>query len=274
MPGRLRDDGRDGEGRGMGSAGTQGALWGARARDWAELQEPAWRGVFETALDHAGLRPGARLLDIGCGAGGALVAARRRGAEVAGLDASEALAAIARERLPGARIEVGEMEELPFEDGAFDLVTGINAFQFAADPGHALAEAARVCRPGGAVFMLVWGPRADCELLSVTLPGVFALLPPAPPGPPPPAWAEPGVIEERMRSAGLRPAADGSFDAELAFPNAALAERAVASALARAIAHAGEAKVLATIRATLPRVTRPDGTVAWRNRFRWVRAIR
>jgi SAM-dependent methyltransferase len=257
----------------MGSAATQGGIWGARAADWA-AQERAWRQVFDAALDHADLRPGDRLLDIGCGAGGVLVAARWRGADVAGLDAAEALVAIARDRLPDARIEVGEMEELPFDDASFDVVTGINSFQFAADHARALAEAARVCRPGGNVLMLVWGPRAECQLLTLTLPGVFALLPPSPPGPPPPAFAEEGVIEGLMRSAGLRPAARGSITADLAFPDAASAVRGVASAMARPIAHAGEARVFEVIRASLPPVTRPDGSVAWTNRFRWVRARR
>ncbi len=59
------------------------------------------------------------------------------------------LLAIARERLPQADLRDGDMEELPFADGAFDAVIGVNAFQFAGDPARAFAEAARVLRPGG-----------------------------------------------------------------------------------------------------------------------------
>ena len=257
----------------MGSAEAQGKLWGARAPDWVE-QEAAWRPVFDAVLDRAGVRPGDRLLDVGCGAGGALVAARERGADATGLDASESLVTIARARLPGAVIALGDMEELPFPDASFDVVTGINAFQFAADLHRALTEATRVCRPGGSVLMLTWGPRADCQLLSLTLPAVFALLPPAPPGPPPPAFADEGIIENLMRAAGLQPAAAGTFAADLVFPDATAAVRGVASAMARAIAHAGETRVFDTIGASLPAVTRADGSVAWSNRFRWVRATR
>lgn len=111
----------------MGTAAVQGELWGARAQDWADLNEPAWRPVFEAALKLAGVAPGKRLIDIGCGAGGALVAARQFGAEVAGLDASANLVAIARERLPHARVEIGEMEDLPFDNETFDIATGINS---------------------------------------------------------------------------------------------------------------------------------------------------
>jgi ubiquinone/menaquinone biosynthesis C-methylase UbiE len=257
----------------IGSAVIQGDLWGVRARDWADLNEPAWRPVFEAALDLAEVTPGKRLLDIGCGAGGALVIARRRAAEVTGLDASANLAAIARERLPGARIEIGEMEDLQFADEAFDIVIGINSFQFAGDLVNALSEAKRVLRRNGTLVMLVWGRREDCELVSGTARAVFALLPPGEPGTPPPRpLAEPNVIEEVMRQAGLEPTDAGEFSAALAVPDAQMAVRVVLSASARAIRHAGEETVAEAIRATLPRFTRPDGSVVWNNRFRWVKA--
>src|SRR6185295_17202322 len=155
-----------------------------------------------SVLRQAGVGAGMQLLDIGCGAGGALVVGRSLGAEVTGLDASQALAAVAWERLAGARIEVGEMEELPFDDETFDVVSGINSFQFAGDTVRALAQARRVCKRGGTVMMLVWGRREACELVSGTMAAVFALLPPAPSGAAPPAFAHPGVIEGVMAKAG------------------------------------------------------------------------
>jgi SAM-dependent methyltransferase len=257
----------------VGTAEMQGALWGARAEDFAEANEPGWRAVFDAALAHAGIHRGTRHLDIGCGAGGALVASRALGADVAGLDASANLVAIARRRLPRARIEVGEMEAQPFGDGSFDVVTAINSVQFAGDPVRALDEARRVTRPDGAVLILVWGRREDCELISITASAVFALLPPSPQGAAPPRpWAEPGVIENLMREAGLVPVEDGEFPGALEFPDAATATRAVLSASARAIAHAGIEAVTDVIAATLPKVTRRDGAVVWNNRFRWVKA--
>jgi SAM-dependent methyltransferase len=259
----------------VGTAAVQGELWGSRARVWADLQEPSWRPAFNKALDLAGVRAGARLLDIGCGAGGALLLARGRGAEVAGLDASENLAAIARERLPGARIETGEMEELPFKDGSFDIVIGINSFQFAGDLVRALAEARRVCRRGGAVFMMMWGRAENCELFSITMAPVLALLP-APPPSAPTSLGEPGIAEDFMRKAGLEPADSGEFAADLVFPDEETAVRAITSAAptVRACREVGEDLVIETIRKTLPRVLRQDGSVGWSNRFRWVKAAR
>jgi SAM-dependent methyltransferase len=258
-----------------GTAAIQGELWGARARDWAEINEPAWHAVFATAMEKAGAKPGRTVLDIGCGAGGALRIAREMGAAVTGLDASANLAAIARERLPGARIEVGEMEALPFADQSFDVVTGINSFQFAGDIVRAFAEARRVLRQDGTLLVLVWGRREDCELIAGTASAVFALLPAAPPGAPPPRpLHEPGVIEGLMRDAGLAPQASGEFAGELVLPDTEAAVRTVLSASERAIRHAGEKAVAEVIRTTLPPFTRPDGSVVWRNRFHWVTATR
>jgi ubiquinone/menaquinone biosynthesis C-methylase UbiE len=124
----------------MGTAQIQGELWGARAREWAELQEGAFRPLYEAAFDAAKVREGTMLLDAGCGAGLALQVAAAKRASVSGIDASEALVAIARERLPGVDIRIGEIEELPFADAAFDVVTGFNSFQYAADRVRALAE--------------------------------------------------------------------------------------------------------------------------------------
>lgn len=127
----------------MGNAAVQGELWGARARNWADVQEPTWRRVYETLFSRAVLDRGTKLLDVGCGAGGALLIAHERNAELAGLDGSHNLVAIARERLPHAGIEAGEMEELPFPDSAFDLATSFNAFQFA-------GNSSRPCEKHGA----------------------------------------------------------------------------------------------------------------------------
>ncbi|TAK44485.1 MAG: class I SAM-dependent methyltransferase [Betaproteobacteria bacterium] len=259
----------------MGTAKIQGELWGAKARDWAELQEPSWRPVYEAVHARTGITSGTDVLDVGCGAGAALVAARDRGANVSGLDAAETLVAIARERLPGARIAVGEMEALPFADAAFDVVTGFNAFQFAADIRRALGEARRVCRRGGTVAMLVWGPKDECDLARATLPAVFALLPPASAAAPAaPPLSQPGVIEAHLEAAGLRPTASGDVECHFTYPDTATAWRAISSAgaVVRAIRHAGEPAVRNAVIDTLGPFTLPNGSVLQRNRFHWVMA--
>ena len=257
----------------MGTAAVQGELWGAKASDWAKIQEPSWRPVFKFVLTTANVGPGTRLLDVGCGSGGLLALAHARGAAPAGLDASEALVTVARERLPTARIEVGDMENLPFADGEFDVVTGINAFQFADDTEAALSEAGRVCRRDGTVLMLVWGERQKCELLAATGSAIGPLLPTTA-GPTTQPFANPGFIEDLMRRSGLRATDAGELDALLTFPNLETAVRAVSSSgiATRAERHSGAEEVAGAITVALRPFARADGSVRLANQFRWVTA--
>ncbi len=111
-----------------GSAGVQGILWSGRAEDWAEAQEPQHRPLYEVAQAALGIGPGSAYLDVGCGAGLAGHLASRLGAHVSGLDASPAFIAVARRRTPFGTWQVGELEDLPFDDVSFDAVSGFNSF--------------------------------------------------------------------------------------------------------------------------------------------------
>src|SRR5262245_25548851 len=84
-----------------GSADRWGPLWGARPADWALSEEQHVPG-YEAALARVALAPGQLVLDIGCGVGVFLGLVAKRGAEAHGIDASEALIAFARQRLPEA----------------------------------------------------------------------------------------------------------------------------------------------------------------------------
>src|SRR5918995_275328 len=142
-----------------GSAARWGPLWGARAADWA-LSEDQQVPNYEDALARAGFQPGQSVLDVGCGVGAFLRLVAERGGRPHGIDASEALLDIARSRLPDADLRHGDMEALPYDDDAFDLVTGFTSFFFADDIVVALREAGRVAKPGAAVVINVWGPPA------------------------------------------------------------------------------------------------------------------
>src|SRR5215467_2244068 len=87
------------------SAERWGPLWGARAQDWA-LSEDQQTPTYEAALERVGLQPGESVLDVGCGAGEFLRLVSDRGGVACGIDASEALVILARERLPGAGLRV------------------------------------------------------------------------------------------------------------------------------------------------------------------------
>ena len=117
----------------QGSGAVQGALWGAAAEDWASLMEPQGRPLFDAVLARGRFTPGVRVLDVGCGSGSFVQLIAARGCDVTGFDASELLLSVAR-RTPGASFHHGDMEALPFPDERFDIVTGMNSFQYAADP--------------------------------------------------------------------------------------------------------------------------------------------
>ena len=133
---------------------------GTSPRNWADFQEAFFTPIYDAILDRIGITAGSagmRVLDVGCGAGLFCALAAKRGAIVSGLDAAEALLDVARKRTPSGDFRQGEMEELPFADGTFDVVTGFNSLHYAADPVNALRQARRVSKPSAKVAMAVWG---------------------------------------------------------------------------------------------------------------------
>jgi len=129
--------------------------WGRQAVEFATLCEPTNCREYVAMHHHLAVDAGDRLLDVACGSGLAVELAGLRGARCAGIDASPRLIAIARDRSPGADLRVGDMCALPWDDGAFDVVTSFRGI-WATTP-DAVAEAYRVLAPGGRVGLTVWG---------------------------------------------------------------------------------------------------------------------
>lgn len=131
-----------------------------------------------------GLRPGERVLDVGCGGGRHAAEARRRGAHAVALDLSDLDAKDAAGTLdamtvdwPAARdvsgsATVGDATSLPFPDGVFDRVIAAEVFEHLPVDRPAFAECARVLRPGGTLAVTVprWFPELVCWALSADLP--------------------------------------------------------------------------------------------------------
>ena len=129
--------------------------WGRRSVEFATLSEPANCREYVALHQLLGVTEGFHLLDIACGAGLAIELASIRGAECAGIDASERLIAIARDRSPQADIRVGDMHDLPWDENSFDIVTSFRGI-WGTTP-DALDEARRVLKPGGQLGFTVWG---------------------------------------------------------------------------------------------------------------------
>jgi SAM-dependent methyltransferase len=113
--------------------------------------------------DLAGIRPGQRVLDVGCGPGAltAELAGRIGAGAVSAVEPSASFAAAARERLPGVDIRLSAAEQLPFPDGSFDAAMAQLVVHFMADPVAGLREMGRVTRPGGVVAACVWDHGGD-----------------------------------------------------------------------------------------------------------------
>jgi SAM-dependent methyltransferase len=254
----------------MGTSGTNGRLWGARARDWAEVQEGQCAAAFRAVLDHAAVGPGTRHLDVGCGAGMAAALSAARGAAVSGIDAAEALLEIARERSPAGDFRAGDIEALPFEDDSFDLVTGFNAFQYAGDAAQALREAGRVTKPGGMIAIMTWGEPAGMEASSLVA-ALKPLLPAPPPGAPGPfALSDETALRAFAAAGALTPGALFDVDTHWSYPDEATALRGLRSAgvAIRAVEHSGPAAFIAAHRAALAPFRQSDGSFRIGARFR------
>lgn len=186
------------------------AYWGKWADPLAEQQAK----VNQALLVAAAAKPGVQLLDLASGAGEPAVTASAMvgpNGQVAATDISEpmvqALAQrMARLGLANVTCRQADMEALPFGDASFDAVTCRYGLMYARDPAQAMAEAARVVRPGGRVAYMVWGPEANNSVIFHGARAANAFLGGALPEEgflAPTRFAEPGLLAALMSAAGL-----------------------------------------------------------------------
>lgn len=133
----------------------------AEIEKWSGLKSWAFSLVQGNAkrnralIDFAGIGPGDRVLDIGCGPGAALEAAVTAGADsVSGVDPSASMVSRASKRVSSAVVKEGSVESLPFDDDAFTAVWSIATFHHWADRKAGFKEMFRVLAPGGAFYLV------------------------------------------------------------------------------------------------------------------------
>jgi SAM-dependent methyltransferase len=130
-------------------------------------------------LAAAGIVPGQRVLDVGCGPGAltARLVEMLGPSDVAAVDPSEPFVVAAEARFPGVDVRRAPAERLPYADGEFDAALAQLVVHFMADPVAGLREMARVTRTGGTVAACVWDHAGGASPVSVFWKAVSSLDP-------------------------------------------------------------------------------------------------
>lgn len=153
--------------------GQHAAAYGAKVGEYAAFNRD--RGFAEPLLDRLGasLHPGATVADLGCGPGWETEALESRGYRAIGLDVTPQFLVLAAREHPASGYLVGEFGALPFGDGVLDGVWACSSLVHVpwARIDDALAEIARVLRPGGAFFASMQAGSTEGLVASRTFPG-------------------------------------------------------------------------------------------------------
>jgi SAM-dependent methyltransferase len=224
-------------------------------------------------LDAARVKQGTRFLDAGCGGGGTSVLAAQRGAQVSGLDASDALITIAQERVPQGDFRIGDLEALPYGERVFDAIIAALSVQYTSNPIAALRELRRVCSSSGLFVISTWDEPEYCEQ-RVLFKAVRETLPSPPAGGGPFALSAAGALEYLIEQAGWKVAASNVVDCPFTYPDLETHWRAQKSAgpLQTALKTVNETQLRAAVEEAIKPFQTSAGGVRLQNRFRFVTA--
>src|SRR3954469_2261136 len=182
------------------------ALWekGDFTRIAASMRESG-----EALVQRLGIKPGMKVLDLGCGDGTTALPAAKLGADILGVDIAANLVAAGNRRaqemrLANCRFQEGDATNLrELEDRSFDLVVSIFGAMFAPRPHDVAKEMVRVTRPNGRIVMGNWIPN-DPTLVAQILKISSAYTPPPPEGfVSPMTWGVEAHVIERFAAAGI-----------------------------------------------------------------------
>jgi SAM-dependent methyltransferase len=166
--------------------------------DFQKIAESFAGGAAEF-VERLNLKPGMRVLDVGCGTGNQSIPAARTGASVTGIDIAPNLLEQAREWAVNESFDIqfdeGDAENLPYRDASFDVALTMFGAMFAPRPERVSAELVRVCRPGGVIAMANWTPTGFIGQMFKTT-GKHVAPPPNMPSPL--LWGDETAVRERL----------------------------------------------------------------------------
>jgi SAM-dependent methyltransferase len=160
------------------------ALKRRQRKNWSSVRWESLAAKLAVMHDHLvsrlDPRPGERWLDVATGTGAIALRAARAGAQVTAVDLAPGLIATARdlaaEQRLSIRFDIGDAENLPYEDARFDVVASALGVFLAPSHDTVAREVARVCRPGGRLGVVAWRPDPGLDEMKAPF------RPPRPPG--------------------------------------------------------------------------------------------
>lgn len=210
----------------------QAKLWNGPSGDaWVEHQ-PVLDRMFEpfTELLVSATRDSDRVLDIGCGTGATTLAIARRAKEAVGVDISEPMLGLARERAAKeesrARFVCADAETHAFAPSSFDLFTSRFGVMFFADPVKAFANLRRAAKDDARLALIAFRSPAENPFMTTAERAAAPLLPNIPPrakdGPGQFAFADEGRVRGIFEASGWGALEMEPVDVACSFPESAL----------------------------------------------------
>ncbi|MFD2935489.1 class I SAM-dependent methyltransferase [Spirosoma flavum] len=244
-----------------GSQKMQAELWRVAAQDWADYQEATLLPVFEQMAHDFIQTPAHTLLDDGCGSGLFCQLALQQGLDVRAWMPRPNSSPLPRRKRPLV-ISIRAIWRICHTPITPSTWLRVNLFQYAASPARALEEAYRVLKPGGKLYVAIWGKASECQV-AVYLKALGSLMPPPPPVTPGPfALSEDDALEKLVGDAGFQPGLRQRVSSPFLYANLDSALKGLLSAgpAQRAIGHTSyEAAVDAVTNAIAPFRTESGG---------------
>ena len=254
---------------------------GERGKRWLDQYAFVDRQLIafgRRAMDQSALRPGERVLDIGCGTGETtLELARRVGpaGSALGVDISRLLLDSARDlarkaQAPNVSFEEGDAQTYRFAPASFDLVFSRFGVMFFEDSDVAFRNLKAALRPGGRVVFVCWRSLQESEFFAIPMAAAFRRLPPPAPmdpdAPGPGAFANPDRVRGILSRSGFTEIAIDPIDEKVGGSSldetvGTLTRMGPAAALIGGAPPEVQQLIVADVRAALKPLERPDGTV-------------